>query len=402
MRKKSLKFNKILFSLVAFCIMISFGSSLFADKVSDLQNQLNQIAEQKRKIESELKGVNADIKQYILEMVDLDGQIVKYDGELNILQAKVNDVTKKLQEQEDSLQNAAQKYNSAEDMYMTRIRAIYENGIPSIMDLLFSSQGISDFFSKMNVYTSILEYDKSLVGNMKSEKEYIDYIKKDIESQKSQIDQLKYDTQKSTDALNSAKKAKENKVNELNNSKDKLSETQYVLDQKEQAAAKALQKAIAEMENENISFNGQFLWPVSGHNVITARYLETYQPFPGRPPSTHYGTDVGGSGIGGKPILAIESGIVKISKYGWNDGYGNYVIIDHGKSSVDGNNYKSLYAHAISLTVSAGQYVTRGQTIGYVGTTGNSSGNHLHLEIFKNGKGQDALNYYKGMNFIFR
>lgn len=392
--------KKISSILLILTIIVAMNKVVYADALSDYQKQLDAIKAEQQANAKQLTGLDQEIAQDLYEMIDLDSKIVTFSTKLGELQKKVDDVNAALSEQEQSLQNSAQSYNSAEEVYITRLRIIYENGVPSMLDIFLSSQGISDFFSKMNVLTSILEYDKSLVKNMQNQKEYIDYIKKNIEIQKVQLEQLKYDTEKSSKALDDAKSAKENKMSQMQSSKATLKAKAAALNKQEQEASKKIQAEIEKMADTGGSFSGQFAWPTPGFNIITTRYNTSYDPWGTGSYSTHTGCDVAGSGISGTPIRAMESGTVTLAKY--YGGYGNCVIVDHGTSSVDGHKYKSLYGHAERLNVVVGQKVTKGQIISFVGSTGNSTGAHLHLELYKDNKRLDPLSYFGGMKFIYR
>lgn len=401
---------KIRSILICLLLLVSLVPSIFvnvyAADVQKYQDELEKIRQQQKETADKLSGVEKELAQGLYEMIELDSKMMKYSNELGEVQKQYDDVNSKLLEYEDKLQNSAQSYNSAEDMYVTRLRAIYENGIPSIIDILFSSKGITDFFAKMNVYTSVLEYDKSLVGNMKSQKEYVDEIKKNVEIQKLQLEQLKYDLEKSTKALEDVVNAKNAKIKSLEESKENLAQRKALLEkQKTEADRKLndeLRKAYEESLNGSGSFTGgEFAWPTPGYNIITTRFNTTYDPFDSGKNYVHYGTDIAGGGISGKPILAIQSGTVKVPGF-MSGGYGNYVIINHGKSATDGNIYTSLYGHMSYVAVQSGQYVQKGQVIGYVGSTGWSSGPHLHLELTRNGKRFDPLSLYPGMKFVYR
>ena len=411
MRKKY-----VLKSIVALCICLGLTTTITftyaANKVSQYQSEYESVKQQEKENAAKLSGVEKEIAQYNYEIAELDEEMDKYVRQLSELQEKIDGVNKKLEENEDALQNSAQSYNAAEDTYKTRLRAIYENGIPSFWDVLFASKGVSDFFSRLSVYESILEYDKTLVGNMKSQKEYIDYIKKDIEVQKLQLDQLKYDLEKSKEALNAAVENKQAKVKALESSQSKLIANSEALAQKRQAALKKVEDEVARViaeENAKRQANGgasstsftggNYVWPVAGYTIITTRFGEVYN-LVNPAGSAHTGADIAGSGIFGKPIVAIESGTVSVATYS-NVGYGNYVMINHGVNSADGNTYISLYGHCSSLAVSKGQSVAKGQVIGYVGSTGNSTGPHLHLEVRVNGKITDPLKYFPGIKFTY-
>lgn len=408
MKHRLMKLRFIAIIMIMFVIAPLIANNVQAAKLDDYEQELERIKQEQKENASKLTGVEKQIAQYTYDIADLDSKMSQYSKELASLEAKVEEVNEKLASQEKALQDSAQLYNNAEDMYTTRLRAIYENGIPSIWEILLSSKGIADFFSRMNVYNSILEYDKSLVGNIKNQKEYIDYIKKDIEVQKLQLDQLKYDVEKSTNALNDALVAKQNKVNELNNSKENLQAISDDLTQKRLEAKKKVDDELARIAQEaqnsanngsgNV-FVGDFAWPVPGFYTITTEFGEIYDLVDPNG-SAHTGADIAGSGINRTPIKAMADGTVTTATHGVY-GYGNYVIINHGKNSTDGNVYISLYGHASSLAVSKGQKVTKGQVIAYVGSTGNSTGPHLHFEVYQNGKRVNPLQFYSGLPFTY-
>lgn len=392
--------KKISSVLVILAVLLMLTKNVYADALSDYQKQLESIKAQQQSTAKQLSGLDKEIAQDLYEMMDLDSKMVTFSIKLADLKAKVEDVNTKLKEQEQALQNSAQLYNSAEEIYITRLRIIYENGVPSLLDVLLSSNSISDFFSKMNALTSILEYDKSLVSNMKNQKQYIDYIKNNIEFQKTQLEQLQYDTEKSARSLDDAKAAKENKMVQMQSSKETLKAKAAALAKQEQEAARKIQEEIERMQDTGGSFSGQFAWPTPGFNIITTRYNTSYDPWNSGTSTVHTGTDIAGSGIFGTKIIAMESGTVTLASY--YGGYGNCVIIDHGTSAIDGQKYKSLYGHAERLNVVKGQKVVKGQVIAFVGSTGNSTGAHLHLELYKNNKRLDPLSYFGGMKFIYR
>lgn len=394
--------KKVLVLSMCFVLVFSVNMIYISKIIATTTN--DKLADAKKEEEENKKkqdAVNSQISQNTKDLLELDKEVSKYNTELGELQVKLNAVNEKVKTYENDLQNAAQNYNAAEELYQTRLRAIYENGLPSVIDILFTSDGISDFFSKMNVYNSILDYDKTLIGNMKDQKEYTDNIKKDIEIQKLQLEQLTYDMDKSTKALETAQANKKTKVNQLKKSKSELEKTgKELAKQIEDLNAKILEE-IRQREENNNQFSGQFYYPVPGFNVITTRFNTAYDPWDTGTSTIHTGCDIAGAGIRGTPIYAVESGKV-ITANRLTYGYGRYVVIDHGKSVVDGAKYTSLYGHMTDFIVKKGDFVTRGQVIGYVGSTGNSTAPHLHLEFTKNGTRVNALSYFSGINFIYR
>lgn len=383
--------KKIIITLILIFITC-VNTSVYADVISDINKKISDLSAEKKATADKISGLDQELSSYLYDIMILDNKIEMFSTSLSNLQKKVDEVNSKLAEQESALQNSAQSYNSAEEVYITRLRIIYENGIPSMLDIFLSSQSISDFFSKMNVLNSILEYDKSLVNNMQSQKEYIDYIKKDIEIQKVQLEQLKYDTEKSSAALDDAKTVKQSKAKEIQTSKASLKTKVDQLADEEEAAFKQRNEELAKIAYAKGNFNGVFAWPVPGYTYISAGF-GLYDPWNTGRMINHYGVDIAGSGIFNKPIVAAENGTVILAK---DDGaYGNSVVIDHGTNLLDGANYRTRYGHATTLNVVYGQKVVKGQTIAYVGSTGNSTGPHLHFEVIKNGKAVNPITYIK-------
>ena len=392
---------KILSIICLTFISITCIDSVLGKTLAEYEKELEQIKKEQQAATNKLQGVEKQISQTIYDMLELDGEIGLYSIKLSELTEKTKEVNTKLEDYEKSLQNAALSYTAAQELYITRLRIIYENGMPTYLDILFQSEGIADFFSKMNVLNSILDYDRTLADNMQSQKEYIDTVTKDIEIQKTQLNQLTYDAKKSSEALELAKEAKENKVKQLNDSKELIGAYSKELAKQEQVAQDKIQEEIEKLQSTG-AFSGQWFYPTPGFTIITARYGENYDPWNTGVTSSHGGADIAGYKIGGTPIHAMSDGKVVLSQGGWNYGYGEYVIIDHGTSNVDGNKYKSLYAHMRTRAVSVGTTVKKGDVIGYVGTSGNSTGDHLHLELYRNNKRMNALEMFPNIRFTYR
>ena len=392
MKLRSLR-NKLLFGTSAFVISMNMANVCVA-ALQDAQNKYNNVQNQLDENKKQQSAIESDIQAYINEIRDLDNSISTYTAKIQDLQSEVDDVNSNIEEYQNNLQNSAQLYNSAEDVYTTRLRAIYENGVPSVFEILVSSDGIGDFFSRLNVYTSVLEYDQALIGNMKSQKEYVDYLKASIEESKITLDQLSYDLDKSLSELESAKSTKESKVSTLKSSKSYLEAAASSLESEKKQAEAEIQAELAKAKNYSGYFSGIFTWPTTS-SYITAGF-GTYYPYGYA--INHTGTDIGVS-IGSN-VYSAASGTVVVAKTITTDpngakyqGYGNYIIVDHGTGS-DGKNMKTLYGHLSSVNVSVGQNVAQGQVIGYSGNTGNSTGPHLHFEVRVNNVCVNPMSYF--------
>ena len=409
MKGRNLK--RLIMTFGAVSIAFNINYVCFADAVSDAREELNSIKNQISQNASAISAVEDEVEGYLDEIAVLDSEIATYTDKINELQTQIDTINAQVTQYQEDLQNSAQLYNSAQDVYTTRLRTIYENGIPSVFEILISSDGIGDFFSKLNVYTSVLQYDQSLIGNMKTQKEYVDYLKNGIEEGMLSVEQLNYDYEKSSNELQAVKDEKQEKVDSLNSSKTMLlAASKVLLDEQEEAEAN-LQAEIAKASQSNQNngyFSGIFLWPTTS-SYITAGF-GWYSP--GGYSSWHSGTDIGVS-IGTQVFSAASGTVIRAvtvtsdpngpyTSAGYKDhsystanglGYGNYIMVDHGVGS-DGNRLYTLYGHLSSVNVSVGQTVTQGQVIGYSGNTGNSYGAHLHFEVRVNGSAVNPMSYF--------
>lgn len=397
MKGKSTKY-KIIFGISALVLSFNMNSVCIAS-VADAQNKYNNIDNKIKENQSQQAAIDSDINAYINEIRDLENSISTYTSQIEELQTQIDSINGDIEEYQNNLQNSAQLYNSAEDVYTTRLRAIYENGVPSVFEILVSSDGIGDFFSRLSVYTSVLEYDQSLIGNMKSQKEYVDYLKTNIEEGKITLDQLSYDLEKSAAELESAKSQKESKVGSLQKSKSSLAAAAASLeDEKKKAEAEIaaeLAKAQAIIDNNNKHyFSGVFVWPTTSSRITAG--FGTYYPYGYA--VNHTGTDIGVS-IGSN-VYSAASGTVVLARTITSDpngakynGYGNYIIVDHGVDS-NGRSLRTLYGHLSTVNVRVGQSVAQGQVIGYSGNTGNSTGPHLHFEVRINNVCVNPMSYF--------
>ncbi len=396
-------FKKTLAVICATSICLGMHS-VFGDAVSDAQNKVNNLNNQIKENQQQQSSVQSEAQSYISQIAELDTQIATYESKLSTLKSSQDDINEKVESYQSELQNSAQLFNSAEDVYVTRVRAIYENGIPSVFEILVSSKGIDDFFARLGVYTSLLEYDQNLIDNMKSQKEYVDYLKAEIEDAKLSLESISYDVEKSTEALEAVKTQKQAKVNELKASASKLKAVENELKEERAAANNALAAAIEAARPKtggNKTYNSTtFIWPTTS-TYITAGF-GTYYVWGFA--QQHNGVDIG-VGIG-TPVYAAATGTVIIStvvtsnpygyggpsKTSWSAangyGYGNYVAIEHPDGKV------TVYGHLSSVAVSAGQTVVQGQVIGYSGSTGNSSGPHLHFEVRLGSKPVNPMSYF--------
>lgn len=359
------------------------------DKIDAIDKEVSDAAKK-------YEQVQEDIKVYENEIKELDGEVEKYTESVNTLNIKVQEAKMEVEEITGKLQNVSANYEATEQLLNTRLRVLYENGFVNMWEILLSAESVTDFIAKYNVLATLIETDKKNLQEMNDQKMYIKNLKETAELKRLQIEQAEYDVQKSKQALEIALSNKTNKLNQLENSKTELKTMMANLKKEREKQEEILAKEIAAAQGNNITFSGEFTWPTPGVYYVTAMFRDKeYYNWSG---SVHKGTDIAKSG--GCNIVAAQTGkvIVASGNGAYNGGYGNYVIIDHGTK--DGVRYTTLYAHMKSVSVKKGDTVVKGQKIGYMGSTGWSTGTHLHFEIRRNNVQINAMQYYPELKGI--
>lgn len=372
-------------------IIVSFDANAKSDSVADMQDELDDIAKEKEALEKELDEI-ADHKEETLAQKEIiDQQIDELEQEAQLLEGIVGELNVQLEESRGKLATAESELSENTRLAKERIRAMYELGGTSYFEIILNSSSLHDFISRIEIVKQMSAYDKQVIDNLKNTKETIETETNAIEEKTKKQQKALSDMESNVSALESKQAQSDALIKKFN---EQTAENLKALEKAEAEQAKLraeIDKAIANSGKQDF-VGGEFLWPVPGYYGITSQFGYRYHPISGKY-KYHNGTDISGSGISGKPILAVNSGTVLIA--GYNSGYGNYVVIDHG------GGITSLYAHAKSLNVRAGQNVSRGDTVAYVGSTGYSTGPHLHLEFTKNGQRVDPLDYYSHISFRY-
>ena len=402
-----IKKNSIIYITILFLsiLPIVYG----ADTLSKYEQQLEDVKQEQLENSQKLTGVEKELALYAYDVAQIDSEVVSYSKDLAGIEEQITDVEDRLEQLETDLEDANENYSIVNSTYANRLRSIYENGIPSIFELIITSNGFTDLMVKLNIYSMILEHDKTLMNTYQDRQNYINYIKGDIELDKKQLEALRQGLEDVKADLEEKRVEKVDKMSELEKKQGELQNAAELLTQKRKQAiadidnemAKVIDEVAEQIKNgTSATFTGtDFAYPTPGFTIITTRFGEVYN-LVDPAGSAHTGADIAGAGINCTPIYAIQSGTVTTSGYS-NYGYGNYIIINHGECTNDNSSYISLYGHCSSLAVEEGQVVEKGQLIGYVGTTGNSTGPHLHLEVRVNGTRVDPLQFFPSVSFTY-
>ena len=397
------KIIRIVAIILAFIMAASVLVGVLASVASAAPSQaaLDALRKQREGIKQEMQEVQSKINSLEYDQSVTTAKKEVLDERVALTQQEIENVTEQIAVYENLISEKQTEIEELErqeaeqwDLYKVRIRAMEQNGTISYYAIIFGASSFADMLSRIDTVNDIMEYDEYVYNRLlqaeeatRQAKADLEETKKEQEDKRMELDELKVQLAVQVEEATQLLEELKNNIEEA--------EAYYAEMEKEN---QRIYKEIVQMEEElrkieeakkrnAVKGTGTFAWPakIAGH--VTSKYGWRIHPLTGTK-KFHNGIDIGGLGYGAD-ILAADGGTVTTSEY--SSSYGNYVVISHG------NGYSTLYAHMSKRVVSKGDTVKKGDLIGYVGSTGNSNGPHLHFEVFYNGSRQDPLKYFSGV-----
>lgn len=433
---KTKRIISLLLALLMFFTVV--GTEVYAATKEELENKIEQldgqIAANKNKLNA-LKGKKEKQKEYLetlekqLDTVEekatslqvqvntLDKSISKLDKQIDSLTKDIKKTKKQIKKAEDDIVTMEETIENTSDRMAEKLRASYMKGSESTLQILMGADSLASFMTRLEMMKRTSENDKKDIEGFRDTVISLKDTRKQLISDKKALDEKREERKESKEKLVTERSALKKKQKEYNSTVSQL-ENQYdevddyvkeldkssaayesyikKLEKEKKAADAEIDRILKEYYqnqptggNANGSYDtsSSWAWPLGSASC----YISSHYGY--RNPSIsgwgfHGGTDITGGGIHGKPVYATKAGKV-ITAVTSNTGYGIYVLIDHG------NGYSSLYAHMSARYVNTGDTVKKGQMIGRVGSTGNSTGPHLHFEIRVYGEKKNPMNYVK-------
>ena len=408
-----MKFQRII-AVILCCVMFVGASSLpaSAKTASEIQQQIDKLEKEEKELEKELSELKKDKKEQQNLKNKLDAKIANLQKQIDVCNERIEANNKTIAKNEAEIAEKKAAMEKVIFEFKRRIRAIHMSGsIAGGLEILLGAEDFADFIALSQLTQNVSKRDKKMVEEIVGELEKIQIKIKENEELIKEQEQIKITLTQKQNQLDKESSEILDIIKDIQSNQNAVNSQLYQTEQQIKQAEEELESILQESNNEgiNVPFNSQFVWPCPGYTNITSGFGYRWGKL-------HKGLDIAQAGISGKKVVAAASGTVTIGcstcthnygKYkngkvyscGCGYGYGNYVIIDHGVSG--GKYYRTVYAHLKpgSITVSTGQKVNQGQKIGEVGTTGNSSGYHLHFEI-RQGSSSKNLSPVNPKNFF--
>lgn len=357
--------------------------------IDNLESEASDLAKQRRELKSQLASLKNDKANAINRRNLLDQQIAVTEKEITNTENQISGYEALLSQTAYELEENRAQEEAQYALFCKRARIMEEEGTPSFWDALFSAEDFSDLLGRLSDVQMVIDYDQSLMddimalrGDIQTKQEEQEKLKSESEAAKAKLEEQKADLSTQREEANQLVKEIQANVDEY---AEVLQQVQSEEEQIQKEIVKKTEELAAQMGWNSTSVGG-YIWPCTTSRRITS-------PMGGRntgiagASTNHKGVDIGGVGYNTN-VLATKAGVVITSKH--SSSYGNYVVISHGKGNT------TLYAHMSSRSVSEGQTVSQGQVIGISGSTGISSGPHIHYEITENGSRVDPLQYLPG------
>ena len=353
-----------------------------------LDEQKNQVEEELKEAEEQLGYVQEELGDAVFQIQQMEDKIRGYQKELDNVNDKYKTLQEKVEESERKLEVAKEEYDKKFDLLQDRLVMIYKKGETTYLDVLFHSKSIIEFISGYYIVQRIEEYDSQIINKLKTKKNEIQKINNQLQEDKANMKMAKLQAEKQTVVLTNTKTVYENYKNSLSESEQKINLDIDNYKKQMQELENLIQYAINSSIYDLKYSGGVMIWPTLDTSYITSAYGTRIHPIQGIT-KNHDGIDI--AGATGDPVYAAADGIIIYSSYN-NGGYGNMVMIDHGISS-EGIKVVTVYAHGDKLVKNVGDAVKQGDIVLEVGSTGNSTGPHLHFEVRENGTHVDPKKY---------
>ena len=393
MKKAARLLAALLLALTLTAAELSPALAVTQADIDALKNDAADLSGQKKELENKLSALKDDKSQALAKKQLLDQKVSTTAAQIKNVEAQIADYAALIAQSEAELLDAQQREEAQYELFCTRVRAMEERGKVSYWSVLFKAESFTDLLGRLDIINEIMDADQTVIDQLQALQAQIEEKKASLEASKAESEAAKADLVAKKAELDAQRKEAIALVNEINSNENEYKATLDELDKEEERIQAMIVRKSKELAAQQAAQNGGtsnaalggYIWPVSSH-YITSTFGGRASPG-GIGSTNHKGVDIGRVGYTSE-IYAAKAGTVIVSQY--SSSYGNYVVVSHGSGNT------TLYAHMSSRKVSVGAYVNQGDVLGITGSTGHSTGPHLHFEITENGTRINPLNYLTG------
>lgn len=374
---------KTLVSVVLILLILVNYSFVYAESLNDLQEQQDAAQANQDMAMTQLQAVQDELSANLNQIQELNNSIAQYENEVTDYNNQIVNLQNNISQLETEIAEAQANYDKQKKLLDDRLITVYESGTTEYLDVVLSSKSITEFLSSYYLISILTDSNMNFLDDIERQKKLIEEDQKELEEQKNQINTAKEEKEKASIILQNTKIQKDSYTAQLTDQEKKI---QLEIDAY-QTEINQLEAEIQSITSNNLIVNpnyvgGEMLWPLPGYTRLSSTFKMRVHPITGVY-KLHSGIDI--PAPKGTNVLAANDGVVV--KAGRNTAYGNMVMIDHG------GGVSTLYGHGSEITVTLGQTVKKGDVILKVGSTGYSTGNHLHFEVRVNGSAVNPLPY---------
>lgn len=359
------------------------------EDIDALKGDAADLKDQRRDLENRLKELASDKSNAIQRKNLLDEQIANTSAQIANVEAQIENYDQLISQKEEELAQAEAEEAEQYDLFCRRVRAMEEQGTISYWSVLFKADSFTDLLSRMDFINEIMEADQRVIDNLKEVQARTEAAKLSLEQSRAESEAARAELEEKKSELDRQRAEANRVIQEIAAAEDEAEATLDEMEQEQEAIQKEIERLNRELAAQqaaegksNQSNPGGYIWPVDSRYITST--VGGRQSPGGIGSTNHKGTDIGRVGYTSS-IYAAKSGTVIVSQR--SSSYGEYVVISHGSGNT------TLYGHMSTRKVSVGQYVNQGDVIGITGSTGNSTGPHLHFEVVENGVRVNPLSH---------
>ena len=402
MKKHLFRLFTVILSAVMLFTAVAFESS--AATAGELRESISKLESQSKKLEQEIKSLQGKINTQQQQKKTIEQKISLVQQQINLCNSEIFKINTAIANNKAEMAKTNKEIEADKLAFKKRLRAIYMSNTGSSVQVLLGAEDFADFLQLSQLTASVSARDKLLIEQLVEAMKKLQAKQKENDKLLSEQLEIKKIVVEKQAELQSESNQIQSVINQIDSNQSSLESANAKIEKQIKAYNATLASMATAGGTSFVYDGGNFLWPTPGYYVISAGFQSNDAVHRGN----HNGIDIVGNGrgaIAGAKVVAIADGIVtrsyggcghnypKYGSCGCGGGYGNYVTINHGTNG--GRTYVATYGHLSSIAVGAGSTVKKGQTIGYVGTTGWSTGYHLHFGLAVNGGWYNPMNFFR-------